>query len=378
MFLFERLFGIGTYMLILSLVCFLLEKTNISCRSILRFYLLCLCCMAFFYKPYKTADLYRIYEQMNSFSSINFNSFWKEFAVESSIPIARLMYWFFSKIGINELLPAFSAFFCYSLIFYIIRKTKQIYDISNQTVATVLFFIMTTSMYISVIGGIRMMIALAMITFGYFRMTVEKKIRIIDILFLIASIFIHAMSLVAIGICTVALLFDSDKSIAKKIGYALIVLTAGGIFVTKFSNTVRGVYEKFLVYIMGAKHSDPWEYLMGFFIIITLLLILLETRYIQKTDKYLGVNKSNIAAGLCIVLAIAFCSEFSIFYRFGGHLAVMFAIPAMMVSIEKTKGQSSLLFKGVSLRSVVILLSCIIAVISCTRGSLSSLKFFEL
>lgn len=377
MFLVERIFGISTYMLVLVLVCFLLAKTNIACKSVLRFYLLCLCIIAFFYKPYVTGDLYRIFNQMSYFAAIDFDLFWNNFVLESSIPVSRLLFWLFGKTGINELLPTFSAFFCYSLIFYVINKTKQLYNISNQTVAIVIFFIMTTSIYISVIGGIRMMIALSMIVFGCFRTTVEKKITIMEILCFIAAIFIHAMGLVVIGIFAITFLFDSNKNLLKKIGYAFAIGIIGCVFVFKFTDTMYGLYRKFLDYVLGDKHSDPWEYLMGGVIILLLLLIFLEFRYIHKDIEYQNVNKCNLAAIFCVVLAICFHFEFSIFYRLGGHLAILFAIPSIMISLEKTKGRSSLFFKGIDLKTVVMLLSCIVAVISCTRGSLCSLKFFE-
>lgn len=378
MFLVERLFGISVYMLMLISVCFLLLKTNISCRSILRFYLLCLCCMAFFYKPYRTADLYRIFELMDFFSTMDFGVFWKNYALESSIPLSRLIFWLFGKTGCNSLLPAFSAWFCYSLIFYIIKKSKQLYDISNQTVAIVLFFIMSTSMYISVIGGVRMMIALSMLSFSYFRVTVEKKIRIIDILFFIAPLFIHAMSFAVIGIIALTLLFDSDKNILKKIGYIAAIGLAGTVFFVRFSDSAQGLIDKFLAYVLGDKYSDSWEYLMGVFIIILLLLVFSEFKVLRRTGCYIEVNKCNLAAVFCVVLAIFFCFEFSIFFRFGGQLSVIFSIPSLMIAIDKTKGISSKFFKDVELQTIVLLFSCVIAVISCARGSLSSLKFFEL
>lgn len=378
MFLFERLFGISTYMLVLIFVCLLLVKTNVSCKSVFRFYLLCLCIMAFFYKPYVTGDLYRIFEQMDYFASMDFNLFWKNFALESSTPVARLLFWIFGKIGVHSLLPAFSAFFCYSLIFYIIQKTKQLYDISNRTVAIVTFFIMTTSMYISVIGGIRMMVALSMVTFSFFRANVEKKIRLADILFFISSILIHAMSFVVIGVIALSLLSDSQTKASQKAGYVLAIGIIGAVFIFKFSDTIRGVYQKFLDYVWGDKYSDPWEYVMGAIIIIAILLVFSEFHHVRRTGDYSKISKCNSAAIYCVVLALCFFFEFSIFYRFGGHLAVLFSIPSMMVSLEKTKGRSSSLIKGIDLRTLVILLSCIIAAVSCTRGSLCSLKFFEL
>lgn len=378
MFVYERLFGIGTYLIALILVCFLLKKTNISCKSILRFYLLCLCCMAFFFKPYTTSDLYRIFEHMEYFSSMNFTLFWNNFAMQSSTPIARLLYWCFGKTGVNELLPAFSALFCYSLIFYVVRKTKQRYEISNQTVAIVMFFLMTTSMYMSVIGGIRMMIALSMLNYSFFRVTVEKKINIIDILFFIISIFIHAMSFVVIGVIALTLIFNSDKNVLKKMKYLLLLVLLCGIFLVAFSNTVHSLIEKILTYVLGDKYADPWEYLMGVIIIVILLLVFSEMQRIRGSEEYSEVSKCNMAAICCVILAVAFCFEFSIFYRFGGHMAVMFSIPSMMLVIEKSKGKPSRYLKRIDLRTMVFLLSCIVAAISCTRGSLSSLKFFAL
>ena len=378
MFLVERLFGISIYMLVLVFVCFLLIYSKMSCRSILRFYVVCLCCMAFFYKPYITADLYRIFEQMDYFSSVNFGVFWENFALESSTPFSRLLFWFFGKTGCNELLPAFSALFCYSLIFYTIQKSKKLYDISNQTVAIVLFFFMSTSIYMSVIGGVRMMIALSMLTFSYFRVTVEKRIRIIDVLFFIASIFFHEMAFVVIGIIALTLLFDSDHNILKKIVYVFFIGLTGVVFFVGYSDTVQGLFDKLLEYVLGDKYSDPWEYLMGALIITLLLLVFSEFKFIRRAGCCMEVSKYNLAAFFCVVFAIFFCFEFSMFYRFGGQLAVMFSIPSLLISIDKTKGTSSKLFKGADLQTIVVLFSCIIALVSCARGSLSSLKFFVL
>jgi hypothetical protein len=334
--------------------------------------------MAFFYKPYKTADLYRIFEQMDYFSPMEFSVFWEKFILESSIPLSRLLFWFFGRIGCNELLSVFSALFCYTLIFYVIKKTKELYDISNKTVATVLFFIMSTSMYISVIGGIRMMIALSMLSFSFFRITVEKRIKIIDVLFFIASVLMHTMSVAAIGIMAVTFLFNLRKNTLKKIGNFFILALIGYVFVVRFSNTAQEVFDKFLEYILGDKHSDPWEYLMGALIIILLFFVFVEFRSIRGTGACKELNKYNMAAVFCVALAICFCFEFSIFYRFGGHLAVMFSIPSMMVTLDRTPEKSKIFFKGLDFQTIVILCSCIIAVISCARGSLSSLKFFVL
>lgn len=376
MFLYERIFGIGTYMFVLIFICLFLTKTNVSCKVITRFYLICLCIMAFFYKPYVTADLYRIYEQMRYFAALEFKQFWMTFAIDSSFPISRLLFWVFGKTGINELLPTFSAFACYSCLFYIVNKTKERYNISRKSVAIVLFYIMTTSMYISVIGGIRMMLALSIIAFSYYRATIEKRITIIDIVIYIVSIYIHAMSIVVIVVCVLVSLFDASKKGLKKVGYILVAGIVGAIFVTQSSSTLNKTYQKFLEFVLGDKHSDTWEYIMGVFIILILFLMFVEFRRICRAEDYRQIKKMNLVSILSVLIAVCFCFEFSIFYRFGTHVAVLFSIPSMMVSLEKTRGRASVFLAKIDYRSIVILLSLIVAAISCTRGSLSSLKFF--
>ena len=378
MFLFERLVGIGIYMLVLLFACLFLIKTNVRCRSLLRAYLLCLCIMAFFYKPYRTGDLYRIFEQMEYFATMNFEVFWKNYVQGSLIPVSRLLFWIFGKIGVNGLLPAFSAFVCYSLLFYLINKTKELYRISNRTVAIVLFFLMTTSIYISVIGGIRMMLGLCMIAFSYYRGTILKRVTVVDILLYMAAVFTHAVSIVVIGVCVLSLLFDSGKNSLRRVGYGLAALVVAGIFVIYFSDFVRGLYQKFLDYVLGDKYSDPWEYVMGAVIILMLALVFAEFRRRRSDETLARVRKYNVTAVLCMVMALCFFFEFSMFYRFGAHVAVIFAIPSMMITLENAKGRGGIRFAGVDYRSLMILLSLIVAAVSCARGSLCSLKFFEL
>lgn len=369
-------------MCLLLLICFLLIKTRISCKSALRLYLVGLCLMAFFYKPYITADLYRVYMSMDFFATMDIKTFLHEIVMDRSNPAAKMLYWCIGKTGIRSLLPAFSAFVCYYLLFYVITKTSKIYSISNKNVACVLFFVMTTSMYISVIGGIRMMMALSMITFSFFRGTVEKKITVIDIFLYVLSLFIHLMSPICLGICVLTFLLDSHKKIARRIGYLFVTGAAVVFFAVCFSNTTRDImgelYQGFVEYVLGDKYSDFWEYIMGALIIMTLLILFKEFRHVRQKNDYKRICNYNLAAIICVIIALCFCFEFSIFYRFGAQLAVIFAIPSMMVTLENTDGRSSAVIKRIDFRSIIIILSILIAAISCSRGSLSSLKFFEL
>lgn len=378
MFIIERIFGFGLYMLVLLFVCLLLVKTNVSSKKLLRVYMVFLCVVAFLYKPYITGDLYRIYETMGFFATMDFKLFWTDFAMESSIPLARLLYWIFGKTGVNSLLPVFSALICYSVIFYIINKTKEIYSVSNKNIAFVLFFVMTNSIYISVIGGIRMMLALCIIVFSFFRITVEKKYNVADVVLFIASIFIHAMSIAVIGICLLVAFFDSGRSISKKIAYVCGAGAIAVLFAFFFRDIVTSFYHKFLGYILGDNYSDFWEYIMGGLIVIVLVFLFVEYRSLYKANVGKELRKINLAGVLCVAIGLIFCFEFSMFYRFAGQLAVILSIPSMMATLQNTEGKPSRIIKYFDFRSILMIMSILIAIISCTRGSLSSLKLFEL
>lgn len=379
MFLFERVFGFSLYMFVLLFVCILLSKTTLSSKITLRFYIFCLCVMAFFYEPYITADLYRTFEMMSYFAEMDFRYFWANYAYGDSTAIAKLLYWCIGKTGINSLLPVFSAFACYSFIFYIILKTQKLFSVSKKNVAYVLFFVMTTSIYISVIGGIRMMLALSMIAFSYFRNTIEKKGNLFDVFLYVAAFFLHTMSLPVIGIGIVVAVLNSSSKFASKFVTFIAIAVLFCVLLNKYRYFIDDLYEKILYYIVqGNGYYDIWEYIMGCLILFVLLFLMYEFHRFQETAEYRILKPYNAVMLWSMVIAVCFCFEFSIFYRFGGQLAVIFSIPMMMVTLEKTSGKQSRVLKGTDFRSILMLLNLIIAFISCTRGSLSSLKFFVL
>jgi hypothetical protein len=379
MFLLERLFGVGLYMLILLLVCLFLVRAKVTLRALLRVYLVLLCGMAFFYQPYVTADLYRTYAAMSYYVTLGFPQFWELLVVGNPEPLSRLFLYAIAKTGVYALLPLLSSLVCYSLIFYVIIQTQKKFDISNKNVACVLFFVMTTSMYLSIIGGIRMMLALCMVLFSYFRMTVKKKLGALEIVLCISSLLIHGMSYAAIGVCVLGWLLDAERPIARRVAIGLLSAVFASFFIIRFTSVAQGLYKSLLGYLRGDIYSDPWEYLMGALIILLLLVTFSENIRMRKEGRGVAATNSlRLASLLCIVIALCFFFEFTIFYRFGGQLAVLFAIPTMMITLERTEGRPSRWLPRFDFRALLIVLSIVIALVSCVRGSLSSLKFFEL
>ncbi|MBR5239722.1 MAG: EpsG family protein [Clostridia bacterium] len=377
MFLVERLIGVSIYSYILIMMCLLIAFTNIKCKNILRLYLLLLGGMGFFYLPYITADLYRTYDFMRWYATFSFPDFYETLVVTSSVPASRIYFWFIGKTGIVELLPFISAIISYSLIFYTLEKSRKRFSISRQNFAIALFFLMSGSIYISVIGGIRMMLALSMIFFCFYRETVEKKKNpILHIPLYIIAVFMHDMALIVLAIRILASVFDKRKSPAKKL---FILLGIGVMFlaaIVLFRYKLESVFEKSTNYLTDSGYYDIWEYLMGGIYIIFFLFLVIKFKTIKK--QYLELSSYYIAAGIGSLFAIICCYDFSIFYRCIGHVVPILIMPTLMIVLEKNGEKPTGRFKVVSIQCVVLLFSLILLFIGGTRGSLSALKFFEI
>lgn len=375
MFLVERLIGVSIYSYILIMMCLLIAFTNIKCKNILRLYLLLLGGMGFYYHPYITADLYRTYDFMRWYATFSFPDFYETLVVSSSVPAARIYFWLIGKTGIVELLPFISAIISYSLIFYTLEKSRKQFHITRQNFAIALFFLMSGSIYISVIGGIRMMLALSMIFFCFYRETVEKKkIPILHIPLYIIAVFMHDMALIVIAVRILASLFDKRKSPVKKLFIVLGIATMFLAAIMLFRYKLESVFEKSASYLTEVDYFDVWEYIMGGIYLIFFTFIAIKFK--PHRQQYPELSCYYTAAGLGSVIALVFCYEFSIFYRFVGHVVPVLTMPTFMIVLEKAGQNPTGRFKMVSMQCVVLLFSLALLFIGGTRGSLSALKFF--
>lgn len=375
MFLLERLIGNVIYISILLCFCLFIAKSDIKLKKILSFYLVILCIIAYFYKPYSTGDLFRIRSTIEWFGTMDFEYFYNELVRPSSIPLSRMLYWIFGKLSIGKFISSFSCFISYSVIFYIINDIKDKYSISRMTTALTLFFIMTSSIYISVIGGIRMMISMSLVLYCYYQEHIKKRRSIFYLLLYIGSTLIHEMSIILVVIRFLMMFIDKRVSIKKKILYLLICLLISAVILFRFHHILYNIIAIGQNYLFGETYSDKWEYLMGMLILINIITIYCSF-YRNNLDKnYPEIHQVNKGGIMAAVLGITFISIFTLFYRFIGHFLPLVSLPAIMITLEKHRKKS---ISRISLATWFMIVSVAICFISCTRGSLSSLKFFEL
>ncbi len=384
MFLFERLVGVGIYSLVLIMVYFSLVTKN--CNNVKRtlfIYSILLSVLAFFYIPYETADLYRINEYVEAFRKYSFSKLWKKQVLNSEIGLANILYWAIGKTGIPQLLPALISFVCYNCIFYIIVKTAQKNQISGKNVAITLLFYMSTGNYMFVITGIRCMLGVSLLTFCFFRENVEKKFRFFHIpLYLIATL-IHSFSAVLIAARFFISIFDKNTTALKKTIYS--VLLSGGIIIvfSYFSGFIDEILGKVDSYLSGNIYSYIWEYVISILAsIVVICLFFRKTSIIKESNIKLNVW---MLYGIALfVISLCFCYEFTIFHRITTYTLPIIAIPLLMTSLQSHDNRYKNAYtrvktvKGITLNlnSCVTFISVLMLLLACSRGSLSSLKFF--
>lgn len=370
MFLIERLVGVGTFTIILLFVCFLISicKSNRGVRFVLFLYTIVLSIMGFFYVPYVTADLYRIYGFLDLFKTFDFNALWDRYQ-DSSSPIAYIYYWLVSKTGENRLLPAITAFVCFSCIFYIIGKTAKIYDISRKNTALSVFFIMSVGFYLGMISGIRSTLAICLIAYCFFRETVEKKFRIYHIFIYVFAALIHNFAVVIIIIRLTIPFFVRSTKPWKKVAYTVFLCILSIFIVRNVSELLGSVFEKAKEYITGNLYSYGWGYLINSIIIFTAIYFLKNLPKLINSENG-NLKQTKIFSIVLIIIALVFCFEYSIFARTSNVLLPIVSIPCLMVSLEKSK--------NLRVFNTVLILSMVIMILSFTRGSMCSYKFFVL
>lgn len=367
MFLFERLVGVGTYAGILAIVCYLISnlKSNKSVRITLFVYTIALSVMGFFFVPNPGADLYRIYGFLDSFKKYGFMEFLERYQ-DTTAPLSYIYYWLISKTGENRILPAFNSFICSSCIFYVFRKTMEKYNLSKESLAIALFFYMSIGSYIFVISGIRTMLAVSLIVFCFFRESVEKKFRLYHILLYIIAAFMHNFAVVVVFVRLMVPLISGSRSVIKRIAYMIFFAIISVFIAVNMSELINAVVIKAQNYIYGNMYAYFWDYLIGAIVVVVSLIVLAKVRSKEHGEGELSQMK--VFSLVCLILSLAFCFEFSTFHRLATYVNAITVTPLVMVYLHRQETKNA--------QKLILFVSMILLFLSCSRGSLCSLKFF--
>lgn len=360
----------------LLVFCMLVGYSRFKVKHLLWLYTVVLAMMGYFYFPYKTSDLYRIFEYLETFKNINFHDFFHLYVVSSSAPIGRLLYWSIAKIGDYHLLPMFAACVSYGCVFYILSDCAERFKATRSTVALVLFYYMSIGHYLSVVSNIRTMMAVCMIAVCFYRETVHKRFFILHIPIYALAMGLHNLAIVFLLIRLAAIIFASRASLWARIFVVVSLALAAMLVQFLLPTLVGGLLDKAMDYMYDETYVYVWEYLMGAIVLILQFYYLYLYKR-AKVESRLSLRTENSALILAILLSLIFATTFTFFYRLVSCIVAILSIPLLTELIGSYNARRISRKIALPLRLTTFVFSLAELALSCTRGSLCGLKFFE-
>lgn len=372
----QRVISLSVFFFFLVSTYFFISNSNrIKIKNLTFLYICILSIMAYFYVPYKTADLYRIFEQIDIYySHLSFSEFLEwAFKINTNI-VSMLYYYLFAKIGLYHLLPLTNCFIFYYIIFKIYNNFVENSEILKKDAGIVFMIVMAGGQYIEVISGIRFMLAASIFIFCLYREFFKEKNIISDIPLYLASTLIHISLSIPIIFRIVFKIFQGESNSLKKI-FGVVLSLGMLVFIYFFgSNFMNYVFESGYKYISTDSYSYFWEYLIAIINMYYLYLVYKTVKKInyEKYKKYYNYEKFIF---VFFIFTLIMFPTYSIFHRF--RTIVWFLnIPNFVFLFEGLrKNNNSSHNKNVY--SITMLILFITYILIFTRGNLCGLNFFK-
>lgn len=371
--LIERLIGVGVYALTLGYFYNKIQHAK-SARSISRYlnlYLILLCIMAFFYIPGTSADLYRWRNLALPWENASFLWFWTYRVLPSRTPLGYLLIYACQMTKIEGLLPMVCALVFFGNIFHILKCEVRRGNISSDSVAVVLLFIMSSGVFLEVISSMRCMLSFVIVLRCVYDEMYKREGFIKHIPFYIIATLLHNAALPLIGCRLVCMLFEGGKSAILTIINIFTVLITFIAAIRFGDDFIDAAFSKASSYVTHDIYSYNWEYIiagLGITIIIRVLW-----KYMKR---YRDQWRREIVRLRYLLLLVAgdliFVGIYSIFHRY--HTAVIIAsIPALLTFLDREHRNGL-----IGSRKLIVQTSLVILLLACTRGNLCGYKFFLL
>lgn len=377
MFLTERIVSLLTYAVVLMVTYFLIGRVaRKQYKVVLLVYVLILALFAFNYKPYITADLYRLREYVEYWIHKDWTGVVK-YALKSTTPSWVLYSYIISKLGNNNWLQTITCLWCFGNVFYIISHEIEQHGIEGKYRSELLFYIMAVgAFYLQTISGIRSMLGISIVAFCLYREIVEKKSIVSHLPLWLFAALIHTSTMVLV-ISRFLFLLVQSRGIIKKILMSAVVFVLAIFSLKYLGGYISGSFEYGQNYLNYTKeYTYIWEIVIG--LIETFETLYVLNKYRTKTvgsdsevEEYGLKNLYLFTLIWTVVSVISLPFSYAVFRRYT-MLCTVTSIPlvAFLFDTDIEKSESIRIFR------ILFGLSFIIFALSGVRGDLCGYKFF--
>ncbi|MBQ6012657.1 MAG: hypothetical protein IJK59_09045 [Firmicutes bacterium] len=371
--LVERFFGVAVYCLALGYFCNKVAHAG-DTRTIdrhLNSYLAVLGIMAFFYIPSPNADLYRWRLLSAGWSDVPFSWVWDNLVLKRATPVGYLLIYICQITGIQGLLPMVCALGFYGNVFHIFKCEARRSGVRARSLSTVLFFFMSTGVFLEVISGVRCMLSFSMALRCAYDEVYREKSFFRHIPVYAAAALLHGASIPLIGIRMVCSLMERKRGPAVMLADLTVIAAALFLGMRYGGYYIDSAVDKAVSYVANDMYSYGWEYLIA-----VLSLLVMITALWNLHSVYPQVWKDNVSQIRSLIVILlgetALFSEYSIFHRFL-TAAMIAAVPVLIRYLDCERGRG----RSRSERSMAAM-SLVILALACVRGNLCGYKFFVL
>lgn len=384
MYLFERLVGLATYTIVLTIACNALCSSKISIKRCLIWYAIALSVLAFFFVPQETSDLVRLWEIGHNWLAWPFPDVLADWQ-KIGYPLSNIYIYLVVRTGVDSLLPALTSFIFFMLVFSCIWDYAARRGASGRDVALALFVFMSTGIFASLIGGIRNYLAFSVLFWCIYRELVCEKNVFIHLPFYIGACLIHSSALVVTAIRFALFAFEGSRGSIERLFRILVSI---GLFILAFrygGSDIERLLYKSQSYSINDVYTDVWGYAIYS---ISLVISILTVRQVSVMREMIGceVDRGEIMLRryLFVFVILSVCSiplSYTFFVRlsvFGSLLTLPLVLHCLSVTGSKPAGHCSrrIEMQTRNYRTLILLVSAAAFALSATRGDLSGYKFF--
>lgn len=303
---------------------------------------LILATIAFFFQPSADMDLYKHYQTIDYFK-IHGWDYVKTTYIFKTLPIYGVYFYLISLLPVKEFLPAVTVFITYFLSFNLIYKISRDNNIKKSYIMiTFSFFILGTD-YLSVISGIRNMLAFSIFVYFLYIDLVEKKHKLLCFLIYIALCALHDSVIILVLFRIIVCIYNRFTRITLML--ALVFWTFFLDSILNIVNLFTGSYFIKITEKVGFYYIGILDYNLRTVLFELLCLILLTLIFISYHQENRNKNYYPSKYWHYIFITIAFTlgsiKQYELFLRMTGF--IMYASPyyiMMFLDSNSTKNKT--------------------------------------
>lgn len=283
---------------------------------------LALSVMAFYVKPLETDDLLRYYNSLDLLRKKSLSGYFDlqrdGYGNFDAVPVCGLYFFFVSKLGNNNFLPAITIFLTYGSMLLVIWRFANYYKISKLYIFVGTFFLLSTYWYYDTCSGIRNGLAFAVAMFCIYFDLVEKK-KIFCLGYFVAM-GIHSAAVIFLGL---RLLTEINMRLRLKILNAIsLVGIFFGSYIIEFLGKIfnnsffKVLLEKTAINKVRVISFTSGVTILSIVLLLAVIIMCIYMNYRINMDDVKNVESINYFFILLLFFSVGSLSSYLIFTRF--------------------------------------------------------------